>query len=476
MGFIEEKTEIINNVALFEVLKDLPKTKSTSSLESVNTKSKNLLPYLLDLFSTVCKEQENGKDRAKCEATRILTEILIQFFPQLIKILKDGIIEGIKAGLACGVDFNIPSPAPTIVVKAEKIDFTDMLKIDPNSDIGSMLYGTSSNEDFNWFLYDLIQTGGSSNWKNLVDVTYDQNTQNFEMKIDQSYVGKSFNQFLIDFINSIELLTLATLIPRILNILTGVLGANLPNINTSIEKLLALEKVNKLQDKFNSSDPCKEDYVYDDSYFKFTNEETYEMENIANQKKTGVVYLNLGCGLLPVTVNIPLLKGISDEIKNTPPSKIDVVITQSIDSINNDLTNNVPDSDKNVSKLSLNLKMLEQLPKVFTNIILEPKIVSLYKLSMKTVNDITFNVTDGFDYAIATRVFFEYVSRESLAALLEIIFRQLKKEILSLVAEIAAKIIKEREDRRIKQINNIVLGIVEGAIIAAPIPNTSKYI
>jgi hypothetical protein len=296
------------------------------------------------------------------------------------------------------------------------------------------------------------------------------------MKIDQSYVGKSFNQFLIDFINSIELLTLATLIPRILNILTGVLGANLPNINTSIEKLLALEKVNKLQDKFNSSDPCKEDYVYDDSYFKFTNEETYEMENIANQKKTGVVYLNLGCGLLPVTVNIPLLKGISDEIKNTPPSKIDVVITQSIDSINNDLTNNVPDSDKNVSKLSLNLKMLEQLPKVFTNIILEPKIVSLYKLSMKTVNDITFNVTDGFDYAIATRVFFEYVSRESLAALLEIIFRQLKKEILSLVAEIAAKIIKEREDRRIKQINNIVLGIVEGAIIAAPIPNTSKYI
>lgn len=476
MGFIEEKTEIINNVALFEVLKDLPKTKTTSSLESVKSKSKNLLPYLLDLLSTTCKEQENVKNRAKCEASRILTEILIQFFPVLMKIMKDGIIEGIKAGLACGTDFNIPSPLPTIKVKPDNIDFTDMLKIDPNSDVGSMLYGTSPNDDFNWFLYDLMQTGGSGNWKNIVNVSYNQTTEEFDMTIDGSYQGKSFNQFLIDFINSIELLTLATLIPRILNILTGVLGANLPNINTSIEKLLALEKVNKLQDKFNNTDPCKEDYVYDDSYFKFTNEEEYEMENIANQKKSGIVYLDLGCGLLPVTIDVQTIKGISDNIKNAPPSKVDVVITQSINTMNDGLTGNVPDSDKNVAKLSLNLKMIEQLPKVFTNIILEPKIVSLYKLSMKAVNDIVFNVTDGFDYAIATRVFFEYVSRESLAALLEIIFRQLKKEILSLVAEIAAKITKERADKRIKQINNIVFGIVEGAILASPIPNTSKYI
>lgn len=475
MGFIEEKTDIINNVALFEVLKDLPKTKPTSSLDSVKSKNKNLLPYLLDLLSTTCKEDKDGKNKGKCEATRILIEILIQFYPALIKILKDGIIEGIKAGLACGADFNIPSPAPTITVKVTNIDFTDMLKIDPNSDIGSTLYGTSSSEDFNWFLYDLIQTGGSNNWNGIVDVSYNQTTEEFTMTVDQSYVGKSFNQFLIDYINSIELLTLATMIPRITNLLTGVLGANLPNVNTSIEKLLALEKVNALQDNINNTDPCTEDYVYDDSYFTFTNEEEYEMENIANQKKSGIVYLDLGCGLLPVTATISTLKSISDNIKNTPPSKIDVVIKQSIDLVNDDLTSNVSDSDKKVAKLSLNLKMLEELPKVFTNVILEPKIVSLYKLSMKTVNDIIFNVTDGFDYFKATKVFFIYVVRESLAALLEIIFRQLKKEILSLVGEIAIKIAKERAKLRVKQINNIVFGSIEGLLLSIPTPNTSKY-
>ena len=56
MGFIDDKKEIVESVALYQTLGDLPKTKSVSSLKSVNSKSKNLIPFLMDILSLTCKD------------------------------------------------------------------------------------------------------------------------------------------------------------------------------------------------------------------------------------------------------------------------------------------------------------------------------------------------------------------------------------------------------------------------------------
>lgn len=476
MGFINDKQQAINNVALFEVLGNLPKGRVTSSLSSVNSTSKNLLPFLLDLLSTTCKDNsKNPKDRAKCEATRILIDILVQYFPALVRIVKEGIIKGIKAGLACGSDFTIPNPTPKIKLKISKLDFTDLMKIDPNSSIGSTFYGKNPTTDFNWFLYNLIQNGGSTTWKNILDLTYFPTTEEVEIKINSSYVGKKFNQFLIDYINSIDLLSLENMMAKLMNGLTGVMGARLPNVNMSLDKILAIEKVNSLQDKINNTDPCKEEYQYDDSFFTFTNDELYEMENRSNQKYLGTVDLDVGCGIIPVTVDPLLVKSSFDNIRNTAPSRVEVVIEQSMDSLNNSLTSNVDDEDKVTARLSLNAKLINNIPKILTNLSLEPKIVVLYQISLKTINDIVINATDGFDYAKAAKVYFEFVTRESLAALIEIIFRQVKAEIMKLVAEIGLKVVKEQSDIRIKAIASIVTGVAEGILLTIPTPNTSEF-
>lgn len=479
MGFIEDKKQAINGVALLEVMGNLPKGRSTSSLASVNSKSKNILPYLLDILSTTCKDNsKNPKERASCEATKVLIRILVQFFPVLLRILKEGFIEGIKAGLACGANFTIPggNDIPTMKAKLNKLDFGDMMKIDPTNGVGSLFYGKNSTVDFNWFLYDLVQNGGSSSWKNIVDLTYNQTTEELTVNINNSYAGKTFDQFLIDYINSIQLIQLENMISKIMDLATGAMSANLPNVNTSLDKLISIEKTNTLQEKINSSDPCKEDYQFDDSFFTFSNDELFEMENKANQKYLGTTELDLGCGILPVTVRPETMLSVFGEIRNSPPSKVSVVVEQSINTINADLANNVPQSDKKVAIESLNLKFLTDIPKVFTNIALEPKIVILYQISSKTINDIVVNVTDGFDYAKATNTFFTYVTRESLAALIEIIFNEIKREILELVAEIALKIVKDQASLKVKAIASIVTGVVDGAIQTIPIPNTSEFV
>lgn len=497
MGFIDDKTQTINNVALFEVLNNLPKGKVTSSLESVKSKSKNLLPFLIDLLSTTCKDNaKSPKEKAQCEATRILLEILVEYFPVLIKILKEGLAKAIKAGLACGTDFTLPTFNVKIKLNILELDFNKMLQQSPLSQAGSLLYGKDATKDLNWFLNNLIQSGGSGVWKGIVNFNYNQTTQDMEIGINPTYAssggGKTFDGFINDFIGSIELITMEQFMARLTDSLTGVLTASM---NASLDQILSMEQVSKLQDKINNSDPCKEDYQIDESYFTFSNDEMLEMENIANQKINGVTLLDLGCGIVESSIPVSTVKNIFDEIRSTPPSKVSVVIEKSLNSINDSLTSNVGDDNKKIAKLSLNAKFIEQIPKILTNIILEPKLVLLYQLCSKLVNgplspltppvgggapigidiDAKIKVPKGFDYAKAASVFFEFVARESLAALLEIVFRKIKQEIMRLIAEFAAKIIKEQANIRVKAIASIVSGVAAGLISTIPIPNTSEY-
>lgn len=501
MGFIDDKTKTVNGVALFEVLNTLPTNKVTSSLESVNSTSKNLIPFLLDLLSATCKDDsKNPKEKAKCEASRILIEILVEYFPVLLKILKEGLIRAIKAGLACGTDFKLPTFQVKIKLNIKELDFTKMLQQNPLSDIGSTLYGKDATKDLNWFLNNLIQSGGAGTWKGIVNFNYDQLTQNIEIGINPTYAasgggGKSFDGFLLDFVNSIELITLEQFMARLTDSLTGALSAAM---NMSLDQILTMEQVSMLQDKINNSDPCKEDYQIDESYFTFSNNEMLEMEKIASQKSKGVVMLDMGCGIVESTISPQLVKDIFDEIRNTPPSKVNAIIEKSINSVNDSLTANVKNEDKKIAKLSLNAKFIEQIPKILTNIVLEPKLVILYQLCTKLVNgplssstppvgspnipppigvdiDAKIKVPNGFDYAKATKVFFEFVSREALAALLEVIVKVVKREIIKLVEYYATKLAKEQADKRIKALAFLTGGIVDGLISAIPTPDTSKF-
>jgi hypothetical protein len=516
MGFIDDKKETINNVALFEVLGNLPKGRNTSSLASVNSKNKNLLPYLTDLLSATCKDSsKNPRDKNKCEATRILIDLLTEFYPVLLKILKEGMVKGIKAGLACGVNFTFPDltlpTAPKITLKLSAIDFNGLLKVDPLSDMGSMFFGKNATMDLNWFLSDLVQNGGSASWKGILNFNCNLVTQEITISINPNYSGggissapgvnggKGFDGFLEDFMNSIELMSKEVFMAKLMNQLTGALSRAMAQLGTlSLDQIIAQEKVSALQDKINNSDPCKEDYQYDDSYFKFNNDELLVIEEKANQKFNGNTTLDLGCGIVPATVNPTVVKSLFDEIRNSPPSTSALVIEKTINTLNNNLTANVPNADKAVAKLSLNENFIKELPKIFTNIILEPKIVALYQMLMKVVNDREVPTTtldvhtglpsintlttlsniplDGFDYAKATKVFFEYVTRESLAALLEIIFKKVKAEIIKLVQEQVIKIFKDQSKLKIKLLSSIVTGVVDGILTSIPTPDTSEFV
>lgn len=540
MGFIDDKAQTINNVALYEVLNGLPRTRATSSLDSVRSKSKNLLPYLIDLLSVTCKDNSkkpnqtegnernpNFKDRARCEAVRILTDILIEFFPALIRILKDALMAAIKAGLACSANFTIPNfqngvingpGAIKIKANIKNIDLSGQLKIDPITEIGSTFYGKNPTEDLNFFLANLIKTGGSTSWPQgapIFDFNYDKTSQEIEFGLNTNYIKSgglsninanninintpnvNFDTFIKDTVDTFGSMDREQFMAKIMNKLTNTLKANLPEIKSSLEQLISEEKLDKLQDKINNSDPCKEDFVIDNSYFTFNNDDLLEIENRANEKTKGYVTLDLGCGFVPVTVPPTTVVNVFNDIRNAPPSGVKVVIENSLNTLNNSLTSNVNPVDKQTAQLALNAKILDLIPKILTETIMEPKVVMLYQLASRLVNgpldptvpavgvttptppnlDIgaPIKVTNTFDYAKATSTFFTFVARESLAALLEIIFRRVKVEIVKLVTAATLKILKERLKLKLKALDFLIGTAITGVLTSIPTPDTSKY-
>jgi hypothetical protein len=489
MSFIDNKGSLVDQVGLFKTIGDLPKSKNTSSLSSVNSKTKNTLPFLMDVLSIACidnarKQREASRpeksptatgsqpsrsnflksvpdfrDVGRCEGKKILIEILIEFFPELVRIVKEGITKAFKETLSCSSDFTVPNPTPSITVDVKTIDFADLMKVSPTSFAGSLVYGSPS-KDFNRFMYDTIQNPGVTNTWNgpngpLMDVTFN-NPSNVTLKINNNYGGKSFNGFVNDYMNSTELFSRKNLMSNMMDSLFGNISSN---IKSGLDVNIDNEKTNRLVDKILDSDPCVDEVVYDDSYFTFSNEELAQIERDASNKTLGVRTVDLGCGLVETQIDDVAISGLTT-LDTVEATKVEDVVVDVLNRVSNQLSSFGDEKDKQSIENGFSLDMIFSIPKSITKVNLTPKVLALYQISNYTVNGTVSDSKDGSSFAKKSRIFFEFVVRESFAALVRIIFEKLKGEIVRLIRNVAIIIIKEQVKKYVKQLTSLFSGSV----------------
>ena len=134
------------------------------------------------------------------------------------------------------------------------------------------------------------------------------------------------------------------------------------------------------------------------------------------------------------------------------------------------------DDDEQVRK-SISFELAMALPKLSSNIIFSPKIKVLTQFSKNLVTGSIDTGNTNFDFAKANKVFFEYVVRESSAALLEILFNQIKEEIMKMVAALVAKLVKELATKKLNQIRSLTGGFdVKSGLSAINVPDVSQYL
>jgi len=499
MGFIDDKNNIVQQISLTEVLGDLPKNKLVSNIDSVKSKSFNLIPYLLDLLGIVCKDNKMNpklKDRAKCDLIRILTEILVDFFPVLMRILKEGIIKGIKAGLLCPADFKIPSTTiSSVELKSSEFDLNKLTTLEPDTFPASLFFG-EPNKDLNVFLANLIQggVGNTGNWFNILDFEVINYTTpsgvtdiGLKASIDSAYNGKEFDTFLKDFMNSTELFNFENFIPNLMEqfngAISGLMDSSIGNltINSSTDK----EKVDSMVEKILETDPCEQSFILDNSFFEFDSDELLEIERKAQNRLSGVKVINYSCQPTVIKSDGIINQGEIDNVKESisnNPNSANLVTKQLAESVISNLAGQVAgtDDDQENTKKSLSFELALALPKLSTSIIFTPKIMVLFQISKKMVTntvDEYSGPTPNFDFAKANTVFFEYVVRESSAALLEIIYDQIKEEILKVVINLIVSLIKEAINKKLNQLRSLTGGYdITSGLSAVSVPDISEYI
>ena len=488
MGFIDDKNNLVQQVNLSEVLGDLPNSKLVSNIASVKSTSFNLVPFLLDLMSIACKDTTSGakgclpgigkgstSQGRKCDVLRIIIEILVDFFPVLMRILKEGLVKGIKAGLLCPADFKIPLPLPSVELTPDEFDSGKLLSLDPNTFPASLFFG-EPDKDLNVFLANLIQSGVGStgNWKNILNfevTSYNVTSGGIVatdlgllVSVDNSYSGKEFDVFLKDYISSIELFDFNNFIPNLMEEINGSISNLLENsdinYNLGLEKATDKEKVNKMVDKILDTDPCDKTFNLNDGFFVFNTDELLDIEAKAKSRVNGSKIFNYSCTPSAITTLQSDLEEFEKARKVTKenPARIKSVIKSNVNSMLSSTAGNIG-GDVDSIKKSISIDLALALPKLSTSLIFTPKIMVLFQTSKKLVTNTIDNFNGiNFDFAVANRVFFEYVARESGAALLEILYKQVREEVLKIVACIVAVLVKEAIKKKTEILKSLTSG------------------
>ena len=284
MSIIDKKKKVFGNIAAAKTLTEgFPKLKTSSSFPSINNNG-NSVNFLSDLVKSLTGYES---------LVNTLVDTLTHSLGDINSSVKNSVKTELKSIVSCGVDPSIPSfivdcgSATGIIIEASKIDFFDVLKIDPNSIGGKLIYNNKN--DFKMFLHTAMQSNGTKFiWKNannldILDVTFNaqgikgvtpNNTFNF--KINSNYCSKTLTDFNNDFMDSIQLFNTEDIIN---NVIDGIFGSVSSSVNKTTNVLQTEAKVDNVIDCIINTD--YNDNI-DDDYFTFSNAEVYEQEKKAN--------------------------------------------------------------------------------------------------------------------------------------------------------------------------------------------------
>lgn len=520
MGFIDAKGQLIGKINELEAIGDLPKIKKSYSIPSVNSKSFNLTPFLLDLLAASCKDVPGGTNitqfttqsieykpgknikpkLSKCDVMRVLTDILSDSLPIMIQNVKEGIITSFKASFSCGSDFTIPTTTQTVLVKISDIDPLDILKVDPNSRVGSFYYGNNEQYDLDLKVNNSLQNGNAFTWKNIIDTQFTSHASNptvytgMSLTVNSNYSGQPFDKFLRDYMNTLPLFGKKSVIPGasgsfnldtqkvvmdvISKITDSLFGTLSTNETKSLDKIVDIEKTNQMIQKIIDSNPCDDNFYLDDSFFTFTKEELELINRKSLNRHNGLSQIDVGCGIVETSVNILELERIRDNIVNVDnePQLVKDVITQTLIDLYGQSTTNFSLNDQKLAQNGLSTNILNELVKILVSVIFTPSVMMIYQVISGMVKQTTYS-GDGSTYKFTfdNRTFFENVTRETSIILTKILYNIVRREILNMISSIFAKIIKEQAKLRVKAILSVLFSIAEGLINQIPSPIPSEF-
>jgi len=460
MNVISKKKEVFGKIGAVKTLTEgLPKLKLSSSFASINN-SGDVISFLTDLVKTLV-----GFEALVSSVIDTITHSL----PRIEKEVKKALKVELKNIVSCGVNPSLPSwmksTGPGINIQVKKIDFADILRTDPNSVAGQLIYNDITtplvnSTDFNTFLYGVIQDEGIEySWKNIITFKFVANGAPFGfsnnsliIKADQAYDNKTLTDLNNDFIDSLILFNSDNVVNKVMDIIYGTISST---IGKSLKQLESESQINTIIDKMvanNDKNPIP------DSAFSFTKEETYKQQAEALARKKGSINLKT-TNDIPSSVPISQLTDFTQQFKSAGGNVI-----QQKDAIKNGLTNmanasalNVPNPiDVVSSKLNFIQQIIVTLIKSIVNIVLSPKVILTFVLNYKIVYGPQATFTNGVDFIKKNKNLMNRIMKVIAEELIKILLAIALKEIAVLVSKAMAKKQKEKVTLKLAQLQSLI--------------------
>ena len=343
----------------------------------------------------------------KLDLSKFLTTKVFSLSKQLTFDLS----EILKSCFACKINPKIPQWLydQGINIEIDQIDNKGMFKFNPDSRVGSLLYGGS--DDMNRFLFNVIQSPTPLDWPNSSDpiatfefietganidydktletgTTFNRGAQNtgsrnnvINMKINKKkYSDKTFIDFMNDYLNSQNTifepkLVFAQAIDIDYGITSRLSGLDTPTLKKQIEFETTIEELYTCG--FDNPN-----VVIDNSFINFSKEQLEVIQSKTENKKNGVIQLNECCCGADSTVDTSAVVNFTDRLNKSKVEDEVTVINNGLEQMATISTNNVSESDKSKGFWEFITRFIGNLSTTMTMMILSPKlnflIITLY--------------------------------------------------------------------------------------------------
>ena len=441
MSIVNDKKKIFGELAALKTLNGgMPNLNNiNNSLPSINNKA-NSIDFLIDIQKIVI-----GIDELRETLVDILTTKLPEIELGIKKILK---LE-LKGLINCGVDPSIPAQLKTtgFDIELKKIDFLDIMHINPNSLEGGLIFNDVSaglnSSDFNTFLSNVIQDANNPNeWsKNssvttnpILEITFRPNGAiNNQLNVKaSSYYSNPLNKKTLsdlnnDFIDSINLFSGDKFLTSLTDSVLGTLSSS---IGKSLKQLEIESQVDTIISKFMST---QETDIIDDSFFTFSNDEIYNHQQQASNRKRGIVKV-VHSTESDLSLPIATLKTGIDDITKTSSGTLNeqkIVINRTINTFSDSLSEGLDNEDKYSAKLNFIESLLRKIVQVIVTQILSPKLIFIFTLNYIIMTGKT--ITSAIDFIVKNKTLIKNVINEVRDIIINILMERAIKAITELV-------------------------------------------
>jgi hypothetical protein len=462
-----------------------------------NKKEKNdntCQPFLESLLKQLKQLKGSGLG-TETFVKRIFLDTLKDLKGDLVELLLDLFKKELNCGINQAYQFN-----STFYIPVSMVDLFGMLENAPDSKFGKLFYEQkninyqqhqsnptaipfSMNRELYKRTQNLNQTFSSvegSNYlgtsvQNLFDISYVESYVDpnlgpqigsfFKVELKPRQTFTSPDQFLSDYMSTINVLEFKSFFTYLANYVTGAIsfGQNEGKLKlTAVQKTLALNKrisclcADKTQEisVAGTSKVSEVDNV-DDSFFELTEVELRIIEQNISNIKLGVVEFE-DCDNIKVPLNADALLAALDDLQFNED-------TDDLNEFQNAL-NIINPAVNNTFTAALNEGFLKQFLNALVGSILSPKVILPFMIMLyATQQQVPPQVKNIEDFSKQYRTFYiEFVSK-ILSKFTQKVLKELKKQIIRLVTLLNTDILNEKK----KKVQDMILSIV--TLIATPV-------